>query len=318
MSRRYRVQRGRLGSGVESNVKITSPFLMFERRRILITGITSLHGWPLYQALTQAIGVNHVLGIGPPKTKLALFPHDNVVPCCMNDLNLLEKTFDRFKPTHVIHMAGICDLDVCEQWPGLAYKRNVEGTENIVRLSHDCFVMYVSTDLVFSGNKPPSHGYCEAYQPDPISMIGKTFSQAEQLVEQSIDHLIIRKGLPMGPSLSGRKGPIDYLSYRFRRGKPLTLFDDELRSAIHAEDLTLGLLNLWKREAKGLYHLGGPQKVSLYDIGRHVIETRHYDPACLMRASRFEDTSGLPRIGDVALNSQRAYELLHDMPKPWP
>ena len=286
--------------------------------RVLITGVTSLHGWPLYNALTEQLGPQSVLGICPPKTKMALFPSDNATPCCVNEVEHLETLFHQFKPTHVIHAAGMCDLDVCELWPGLAYKRNVEGTQNIATLSRDCYVMQISTDLVFSGNQPPADGYCEDDQPDPLSIIGKTFIQAEQIIAALPHSLTVRKGLPMGPSLTGRKGPIDYLAYRFSRGKPLTLFYDELRSVMFSEDLTEGLLKLWEMEATGRVHLGGPQKVSLYDIGQYLIDSRDYDPACLIRASRVDDPEGLPRIGDVSLNSTTAYELLGSTPRPWP
>ena len=287
-------------------------------KRVLITGVTSLHGWPLYKALTQQMGAASVLGICPPKTKLSLCLDHHIVPCCINEAEDLAAIFTRFQPTHVIHAAGMCDLDVCELWPSLAYKRNVEGTQHIVHLSRDCYVMYLSTDLVFSGHHSPRNGYSEKDPADPVSMIGKTFIQAERAVAQLSNALIVRKGLPMGPSISGRKGPIDYLSHRFSRGKPLTLFYDEWRSTIYIEDLIQGLLKLWERHATGYYHLGGPKKVSLYDIGRYLIETKHYDPACLIKASRFEDTTGLPRIGDVALNSSKAYDLIDYVPRPWP
>lgn len=277
-----------------------------------------MHGWPLYQALTGQLGGSRVLGICPPKTKLVLFPEGNVRSCCINDVDGLTEIFDQFQPTDVIHTAGMCDLDVCELWPSMAYQRNVEGTENIVSLSRDCSLMYVSTDLVFSGYAPPETGYDESYRPDPIGVIGKTFVQAEQRVAELPRHLIVRKGLPMGDSMSRRKGPVDYLAHRFRQGKFLTLFYDELRSVIDRDELTHGLLQLWRDGAQGLYHLGGPVKVSLYDIGKYVIARNGYDPACLIRASRFDDESGLPRIGDVSLNSQRAYECLDSMPNPWP
>ncbi|WP_089937825.1 SDR family oxidoreductase [Candidatus Entotheonella palauensis] len=227
-------------------------------KRVLITGVTSLHGWPLYKALTRQLGPQSVLGICPPKTKTAQFPEGNALPCCINDVTGLTAAFEQFRPTHVIHAAGMCDLDVCELWPSLAYQRNVEGTDNIARLSRDCHLMHISTDLVFSGNDPPPNGYDEDSPPDPPSMIGKTFIEAEAIVAQLPHAMIVRKGLPMGDSLSGRKGPIDYLAYRFRRGKPLTLFYDELRSALYIDDLILGLRLLWETEATGHYHFGGP------------------------------------------------------------
>ena len=287
-------------------------------KRVLMTGVTSLHGWPLYKVLTQRLGTANVLGICPPKTKMALFPQGNARPCCVNDRAGLSAAFEQFRPTHVIHAAGMCDLDVCELWPSLAHQRNVEGSRNIARLSRDCHLMQISTDLVFSGNHPPPDGYDEDSEPDPPSMIGKTFIEAEVIVAQLPQAMIVRKGLPMGDSFSGRKGPIDYLAHRFRRGKPLTLFYDELRSALYLDDLVVGLRLLWETEAAGRYHFGGPTRVSLYDIGRYLIETRGYDPACLIRASRFEDRDQLPRIGNVALNSQRAYTLTGFTPRAWP
>ena len=287
-------------------------------KRILITGVTSLHGWPLYKALTRRLGAQHVLGICPPKTRRALFPDKNVVLCCVNDLDRLQTTFTHFQPTDVIHAAGMCDLDVCELWPSLAYTRNVEGTRNVVELSRGCSFLYISTDLVFSGQRPPPEGYSATCPADPISMIGKTFLQAEAVVAQLPQALIVRKGLPMGPSISGRKGPLDYLAYRFRQSKPLTLFYDELRSAISSDDFTHGVLRLWAMGATGLYHFGGSHKVSLYAIGQYVIETYKYEASCLIRASRHDDQSGLPRIGDVALNSQRTYDVIGYTPRPWP
>jgi dTDP-4-dehydrorhamnose reductase len=237
----------------------------------------------------------------------------------MNDRERLQTLFDDLQPTEVIHAAGMCDLDVCELWPGLAYARNVEGTRNIVALSQRCSsFLYISTDLVFSGQNPPPAGYSVTCPADPISMIGKTFLQAEAIVAQLPQALMVRKGLPIGPSLSGRKGALDYLAHRFRQGKPLTLFYDELRSAIASDDFTHGVLRLWAMGATGLYHFGGPRKVSLYAIGQYVIETYHYEASCLIRASRHDDQSGLPRIGDVALNSQRTYDVLGFTPRPWP
>ena len=130
--------------------------------------------------------------------------------------------------------------------------------------------------------------------------------------------LILRKGLPMGASLSGRKGPLDYLACRFRQRKPLPLFYDELRSALYLDDCMTGVCLLWAQEATGSYHFGGPQRVSLYDIGQYLIDTRSYDPACLLRASRFEEREGLPRLDNVPLNAQRAYAVTGFTPCAWP
>ena len=287
-------------------------------KRVLITGVTSLHGWPLYKTLSEQLGPEQVLGICPPKTKMAQFPLGNVRPCCINDIAGLTEAFTLFRPTHIIHAAGMCDLDVCELWPSLAYQRNVEGTRNIAQLSRDCHVMQISTDLAFSGNHPPPRGYAEDHPPDPPSMIGKTFIEAESIIEQLPHALIVRKGLPMGDSISGRKGPIDYLAYRFRRGKPLTPFLRRIalcplrRRPHHRFTPIVGARNdralpLWRSQThEPIRHRAPPHRDA---------QLRPHLPH---PASRFEDPDDLPRIGDVALDSRRAYALTGFTPKAWP
>jgi len=151
-------------------------------KRVLLTGMTSLHGWPLYNALTTPLSPQQVRGLYPPQTRLARLSAGNVLPCCMHDSAGLREAFAHFRPTHGIPAAGMCDLNVCALWPGLAYQRNVEGARNVAQLSRDCHVLFCRTDLIFSGNTPPEAGYDEASQPDPLSMMGKTVCQAEQVM----------------------------------------------------------------------------------------------------------------------------------------
>jgi len=60
-----------------------------------------------------------------------------------------------------------------------------------------------------------------------------------------------------------------------------------------------------KKKAQGLFHLGGPQKYSLYDIGDYLVKKQCYDSHYLIHASRHEEENGPPRIGDVSLNSSK-------------
>lgn len=271
--------------------------------KILMTGITSIHGWPIYQRLTQSLPPDRLFGIRPPKTKSPVGL--NVWAACITEKNILQEVRKQFNPTHVIHCAGVCDLDVCEDRPDWAYDINVNGTGAISEVFGDLPIFYMSTDLVFSGEAPPPGGYAEIHPPDPVSVAGKTFSQAEAQLDSADHACIVRLGLPLGDSITGDKGAIDWIESRFKRQLPVTLFHDELRSCVTCDDIADMALHILAGQWTGLYHFGGPRSWSLHDIGAYVIEQGGYEPSLLKGILRHEEVNGPPRIGDVSMNSSR-------------
>ncbi len=68
----------------------------------------------------------------------------------------MKKPSKALKPDVVVHAATLTDVDKCELNRELAWKVNVEGTKNIVESAQRCtdsFLIYISTDYVFSGEK---------------------------------------------------------------------------------------------------------------------------------------------------------------------
>ena len=95
-----------------------------------MTGVTSIHGWPIFQRLSSLVPAGRLFGIRPPQMKIP--DYDNVVSVCMTDVLALAEINAAFRPTHVIHAAGVCDLDICEERPRYAHDINVIGAKNIV------------------------------------------------------------------------------------------------------------------------------------------------------------------------------------------
>jgi dTDP-4-dehydrorhamnose reductase len=292
-------------------VSLPDPF------RILLTGVTSIHGWPIYEQLRKTVGNDSIFCIRPPQTSEPA--GDNFQPVCMTDTARLEEIKRAFAPTHVLHMAGVCDLDMCEDDPGRAHAINVIGTKNIVDIfSPSSYLMYLSADLVFSGNNPPKGGYTEAHHPDPVSVVGKTYLAAEREMARAQRSCIVRIGLPMGESVQGGKGAIDFIEGRFRRGLAMTLFYDEWRSCIDCHELAAMVTGLLFREERGVFHCGGPKPASLYDIGQWIIRRGRYDERLLKRCSRMDEVGGPPRVGNVHLNSNKIELLLGKNICLWP
>lgn len=276
---------------------------------VLVTGVTSIHGWPIFTQLQQQLPRQRLLGIRPPQGELCAL--DNVLSFCITDNARLAQIKREFQPTHVVHCAGVCDLDVCEDRPAWAHALNVEGSRTVAEVfGSDCSIIYMSTDLVFSGEDPPPGGYTEDHPPDPISVAGKTFAQAEGEIQQCPQHCIVRLGLPLGDSVSGEKGAIDWIESRFRRSLPVTLFYDEWRSCVTCLEISSMVLGVLARGLRGLYHFGGPRPWSLHEIGQHVLQRGPYSSHLLKGLLRHQEENGPPRIGDVSLNSTRLRTLL--------
>ena len=55
-----------------------------------------------------------------------------------------------------------------------------------------------------------------------------------------------------------------------RAARPTTLYTDEYRTPVDPESLAEALARLLAGTGAGLYHLGGPERLSRYELGRRV------------------------------------------------
>lgn len=278
------------------------------KKRIFFTGVTSIHGYPVFNAFLNEPECE-VYGIRPPKV------HEpggaNIISCCITNRDMLYHIRKSFQPTHVIHCAGVCDLDVCEERPHWAHAMNTDGASAIAEVFNGAArLIYLSADLVFSGNTPPDRGYNECCIPDPVSVAGKTIAAAEKIIEQCDNACIVRLGLPIGTSVTGTKGAIDFIENRFRRNLPVTLFHDEFRSCIQCSDIVKSIMTITNLDIRGYWHLGGPVKYSLYSIGKYVLDKNKYPATLLKGIMRKDEWNGPPRMGDVSLDSSKLISLL--------
>lgn len=178
----------------------------------------------------------------------------------LDDEPTVAALFSRVRPRLVINCAGVCDVGTCEDSPEFAHTVNVEGTR--VLLAHappETRIVHCSSDHVFSGDTGP---YDEDSPPDPISVYGRTRVAAEQLVLARPGTMIVRAGLWIGPSATGRIGHLDWLRERHRRGLPMTIVADEYRSAVWAEDAARRVWELARSSITGIRHVVAERIVS--------------------------------------------------------
>jgi len=213
----------------------------------------------------------------------------------------------RERPETVIWAHAVCDVVKCEAAPAWAMAINVGGVENLLRhLPSTTRLVYVSSDHVFGGDGT----YTEVTPPVPISVYGRTRVAAEKLILQQAGALVIRPGLAIGSSADGRSGFLDWLSYRHRRGLPVTVVGDESRSVVWADDLAARILALAASDLAGLRHIPAGA-VSRPDLARHLLRLRGIEPRFEIR-TRAEQKA--PHLGRVELRTIHDDEFASPLP----
>jgi len=123
----------------------------------------------------------------------------------------------------------------------------------------------------------------------------------------------------MGISFNGHAGAIDWIQSRFIKGKPATLYYDEVRTPTYVECLNETLEQVIVSDMRGIYHSGGPRQLSLYQIAQIVNLIGGYDPDLLHGCYRIEAGPIPPRAGNVTMNSTKLANELGRKPfVQWP
>lgn len=284
---------------------------------LLITGISGVAGYnALYYFRARYPG--QVVGLRQPDNQRLLGA--DIVACDATDRANLERLFREHRFRAVLNCAGNCALRACELNPAMAWQINVTGVETLLDVldRHPARLVHLSIDLVYSGRG--SGGHRESDPTDPVTVYGSTMVAAEERVTQRRpDAAILRISLPMGVSLNGHAGAIDWIQSRFRQLKPATLYFDEVRTPTYTDCLNELCEAVLARELSGLYHAGGPRCMTLYQIAQVVNRVGGYDPRLLIGCPRADAGPIPPRAGNVTMDCSRLSEALGYRPfAAWP
>jgi len=259
------------------------------RRRAWITGAGGLIGNQLIEtAPTMA-----------PKWKLSGLTRRTVD---LADFVAVEKLFRQESPALIVHCAAMSRSPDCQQNPAEAHRQNVDVTRALADLAQDVPFVFLSTDLVFDGQKGD---YVETDPVNPMSVYAETKLAAENIVLTNPKHLIIRTSLNAGTSPTGDRGMDEQMIKAWRAGKTMSLFTDEFRCPIPASATARAIWDLINADASGLFHVAGSEKLSRWRIGELLV-ARHPEFRHLISPASLKDYAGAPRSPDTSLNSAKA------------
>lgn len=286
---------------------------------LLVTGIAGVAGYNALAYFSQRYP-GQVIGIRQQDNwRLA---GENIVSCNAEDADGLARLFDQHPFASVLNCAGNCALRACELDPPLAWRTNVEGVRNLLEVleGRATRLVHLSIDLVYSGATTDAAGLRETTAVDPVTEYGKTMVASEAMVRTARpEACILRISLPMGVSFNGHAGAIDWIQSRFQKQRPATLYYDEVRTPTYTDCLNPLMEQMLASDTAGLFHCGGPRRLSLYQIAQVINRVGGYDPDLLHGCPRYSAGVVPPRAGNVAMDSSALAAHVGYAPfDPWP
>ncbi|MBN1106117.1 MAG: dTDP-4-dehydrorhamnose reductase [Deltaproteobacteria bacterium] len=226
--------------------------------KILITGSKGMLG----SDCRNVLGKEHEI-IAPDRKELDIVSWDRVI----------EK-IQHLCPDVVLNCAAFTDVDACEREPFAVRKVNVEGPRNLAQACarFDCKMIHISTDYIFSGEKPIPQPYFEDDSMDPISAYGRSKMESEVAVrDNAFDYIIVRAGWLYG--INGKNFITSILNKVLRKKrKTLKVVNDQIGSPTWTYRLALQIRELINADVRGTYHASSEGYCSRLECAVYVLK----------------------------------------------
>jgi dTDP-4-dehydrorhamnose reductase len=282
--------------------------------KILITGSNGLLG----QKLVRYCRAKKISFIATSKgeNRNPDCPDENYAQLDITDQIDVNRIFSSLIPTHVIHTAAITNVDHCELNPEECELVNVTATRYLIEATNVIggHFQFVSTDFVFDGEKG---NYNEEDEVNPLSVYAKSKVDGEKLVQTlckgdwSIVRTIIVYGT--GHNLS-RSNLILWAKGALEKGEPISIIDDQYRAPTYADDLAVGCMGIIEHDEKGIFHISGPETMSIYTIVERIAQFYGYEMASVSKISSATLNQPAKRPPKTGFDLTKAYERINYTP----
>lgn len=157
-----------------------------------------------------------------------------------------------FRPDVIIHTVG-------SNRPDDMRAVIVQGTQHVTQAAAQvgARLIHISTDAIFNGLAAP---YDETAVPSPVTEYGRAKAEAEALVRQYANHVIVRTSLIYG--LQQMDHGTAWMAEALHLGKAVTLFENQVRNPIWVETLGRACLELAENEYVGMLNVAGRQAMT--------------------------------------------------------
>jgi dTDP-4-dehydrorhamnose reductase len=232
----------------------------------------------------------------------------------ITDTDRVKSEIKRLRPSIIIHLAALTDVDGCELNRAKTYRINTVATGGIVEAAResDSVLAFLSTDYVFDGTK--GSPYDETDHPHPLSYYGQTKLAAEKEVQKQL-----RKFFTIRTAgLYGRPGKnfVDTILSQAQTQKTLSVVDDQTTSPTSARDLCPHIERLLTSSRYGIYHLANSGYCSWFEFAGAIIKFAGLKNQVLPITTS-ESGRTAPRPAFSALDCRKFERAFNERLRPW-
>ena len=286
--------------------------------RVLVTGANGLVGQAVVRRLGRWPGAD-LLATGRASAFAAPHLAGGYAPLDVRDGAAVERAFQDFAPSVVVHCAGTAEVERCEADREACWALTVDAT---LALAAACRrfgarLVLLSTDFVFSGSAGP---YAETDRPDPTGHYGRTKLAAENALVQArlpaaaVVRTTLVYGAPAGPNV--RPDLVRWLVRELTAGRPVRVASDQMRTPTYDDDLADGVARVVLGGKTGLFHVAGREFLSPLDVAHQVAAVFGLDAGLIAPATTADLHPGAPRPLRAGLLILRAESELGYRPHP--
>jgi dTDP-4-dehydrorhamnose reductase len=232
-----------------------------------------------------------------------------------NSPGVFRQVLDEVEPDIIVHLAAMTNVDQCEIERNAADKVNhlsVKKLVNYMANNKECFLLYVSTDYVFDGEKG---NYAEADETNPINWYGMTKLLGEQeLLDCNSERWgIARTSTPFGVHAKKLNFP-SFVVKNLSQKHEIKVLTDQITSPTYALNLAEMMLELIDNRVEGIMHLSGSSQISRFNQALEIASAYDLDKGLIKPASIKEMNWKARRPKNSSLNITRACNTLTKKP----
>lgn len=285
------------------------------KERVLVTGATGMIGTYLVECLNETYDELLVVE-NNTKSKYGKGVHLDLV-----NIDELRMQLDHLKPTIIINLAALTDVDDCEKNPFQAdiinHKLPKELAEYWHRSKlndpHEVFVVHISTDYVFDG---VVGNYNEESVCNPVNEYGRTKLLGELAIRSIVSEqnwCIARTCSIFGLHPKKKTFPV-YAIENLLRGQNVTAAVDQYNSPSYVVNVSEMLEELIKNKRFGTFHISGSSRLSRYEQAIKISEELGVDTSLIVSKNSADMNWVATRPPDSSLDVSKAQTILSNKP----
>lgn len=221
----------------------------------------------------------------------------------------ISKAVAKARPEVVFHTAALTDVDRCEVERDLACRINARATKRLAEAAKEscAFLLYVSTDYVFDGNKGM---YRENDPTAPINQYGLSKLLGEKYASCVARTCVIYGSRPA----SGKVNFALWILKKLQRGESIKIVTDQYITPTLNTNLARMLLEIGERKITGIYHLAGATRISRYNFACRLADAFKLDRGLITSSSMKDMRWNAKRPADSSLATSKAEMVLQEKP----